>query len=239
MLQVDPSKFMVMISSNGYQTTPDLSNRSSIIRINKRSGYAFQTWAPGGIYKGGMREFIQDAQPLILSSVFSIVREWHRQGKPRTQDTRHDFRDWCQILDWIVQNIFHEAPLMDGHQAAQARVTNPDHTFLRLIALTLTKVGKLSQPLRAGELAELCEEQNLYIPGVSKEKAHDEKNGATLMGKVMKRVFGEKDSVIVDIFTITKTEKKVGEPGFMSYPTSFYTFHPPVTGPSRSESGSQ
>lgn len=43
------------------------------------------------------------------------------------------------MLDWIVQDIFKEAPLMDGHKAAQARVANPDHTFLRQLALALQK----------------------------------------------------------------------------------------------------
>ena len=230
-VQVVPSKFMIFISSNGYQTTPDLSNRSSIIRIFKRPGYEFKTWEPGGVYRGGMREFIQDAQPYILSCVFAVVREWYRQGKPRTKDTRHDMREWCQILDWIVQNIFHEAPLMDGHEAAQARVSNPDHTFLRALALKLPQHQKMNEPLRASELFEICEEETIYIPGVAQHQNHDEKIGSALLGKLMKRVFGNADTAEVDVFTITRNKEKVSGESLHVYPAYFYTFRPTTEQP--------
>lgn len=223
-IQVDPSKFMIMISSNGYQTTVDLSNRSSIIRIFKRPGYSFRTWAPKGIRRGGMLEFIQDVQPMILSSVFAVVREWHQQGKPRTNDTRHDFREWCQVLDWIVQNIFQAAPLMDGHQAAQARVASPDHAFIRQLALALSKHNQLNKPFRANELFDISEEEGLYVPGVSKEKLHEEKDFTTALGKLMKRVFGDSDETEVDVFTVSRSNEKVESGAHHTYYTYFYTF---------------
>jgi hypothetical protein len=68
-------------------------------------------------------------QPILMGSVFAVVQERHRQGKPKTTETRHDFREWCQTLDWIVQNIFHEAALMDGHEAAKERAANPISAF--------------------------------------------------------------------------------------------------------------
>lgn len=225
-IQVEPSKFMIMISSNGYQTTVDLANRSSIVRIFKRPGYAYKAWAPKGEYRGGVREFIKDTQPYILSCVFAVVREWHRLGKPRTSDNRHDFREWCQVLDWIVQNIFKEAPLMDGHKAAQERVGNPDHTFLRLLALALSKQFKMGLPLRPNELFDACEQDGLYIPGVPKEKWHEEKDANTALGKLMKRVFGESDTVEVDVYTITRSREKVEGSSHHIYPAFFYTFNP-------------
>lgn len=234
-LQIDPSKFMVMISSNGYQTTVDLSNRSSIIRIFKRPGYAFKKWAPGGVHKGGMLEFVKDFQPLLLSSVFTVIREWHRQGKPRTNDTRHDFREWCQVLDWIVQHIFREAPLMDGHQAAQARVANPDHAFLRQLALALSKRNQMDEAIRASDLFDICEEESVYIPGVANEKRHDETQSKAAIGKLMKRVFGESDAAEVDVFTITRSKEKVIGDAHHTYPAFFYTFKRTETGEDKAE----
>jgi hypothetical protein len=178
-----------------------------------------------------MREFIQDYQPYILSCVFAVVREWYRQGKPRTKDTRHDMREWCQILDWIVQNIFHETPLMDGHEAAQARVSNPDHTFLRQLALTLPQRNQMNEPLRASELVEICGEENLFIPGVAQDRRHEEKDGSTAIGKLMKRVFGVSDSVEVDVFTITRNQEKVVGESLHVYAAYFYTFSPTTEEP--------
>src|ERR1039458_2227401 len=40
---IDPSKFIVFISSNGFEATKDLTNRASIIRIRKRENYQYRT----------------------------------------------------------------------------------------------------------------------------------------------------------------------------------------------------
>ena len=70
-------------------------------------------------------ELTKFLQPTLMGGVFAIIREWHRRGKQRTNERRHDFQDWCQTMDWIVQNIFHAAPLMEGHDAAKQRAANP------------------------------------------------------------------------------------------------------------------
>ena len=45
---IDPSKFIVFISSNGFEATKDLANRASIIRIRKRENHHYDTFH--GIY---------------------------------------------------------------------------------------------------------------------------------------------------------------------------------------------
>ena len=223
-IHVDPSKFMIMISSNGYQTTPDLSNRSSIIRIFKRAGHLFKQWMFGGVPKGYMLEFVQDNQPYLLSCVFSIIRVWHGKGKPRTNDARHDFREWAQVCDWIVQNIFGEAPLMDGHAEAQQRVSSPDHTFLRSVAVAVAARNRLEQELKARDIFEICEESQILIPGLTPEKRHDEDASNKVIGKIMARLFGEGDLVTVDAFEVRIVRTTRDTSGTYSYPTKVYTF---------------
>ena len=41
-VSIDPSKFIVFISSNGFEATKDLANRASIIRIRKREGFQYR-----------------------------------------------------------------------------------------------------------------------------------------------------------------------------------------------------
>lgn len=125
---IDPKKFLLQMSSNGLETTRDLANRASICRIRKRPGFA---------YRDTLGE-LQSRQSYFLGCVFSVVGEWIAHGKPRTKDTRHDFREWCQTLDWIVQNLLGGAPLMDGHQAAQERTSNPALSWLRAVALAVS-----------------------------------------------------------------------------------------------------
>ena len=222
-VNIDPSRYMIMISSNGFEALPDLANRSSIIRIFKRQGHNFKPWVNAGEHRGGMLEFIRDYQPLLLSYVFQIIAEWHRQGKPRTNETRHDFKEWCQVCDWIVQNIFKMAPLMDGHEEAQKRTSNPDYTFLRNVTLAANSTERLGIELRASDIVELCEEKSINIPSISNDKRHDETACMKVIGKVMSRIFDKSETVEVETFTVTRKKSRSGQ-GAESFESKAYVF---------------
>lgn len=96
-----------------------------------------------------------------------MVRAWHAAGKPRTGDTRHDFRGWAQTLDWIVPNVFQASPLLDGHQETQQRMTNPNLNWLRDVLQILARQGKSGQWLTANDILDaLDEDGEIAIPGV-------------------------------------------------------------------------
>jgi len=67
---VDTSKFCIMINSNGYQTTPDLANRSSIIRIKYREGHDYWVWQEAGANRGGILDFLRK-HPAMYEGVVS------------------------------------------------------------------------------------------------------------------------------------------------------------------------
>ena len=79
----------------------------------------------------------------------AVIREWHAQGKPVTDETRHDFREWVQMVDWIGRNIFGAVPVMEGHQQAQERVSNPALVWLRNLVLAINEAGDLDRALTA------------------------------------------------------------------------------------------
>jgi hypothetical protein len=199
-ITVDPAKFILFISSNGFEATRDLTNRSSIIRIRKREGYQFRT-----IDGRDMLQFIFDFQPLLIGAVFSIIQEWHRLGKQRTNETRHDFREWCQTLDWIVQHLFGAAPLMDGHEAAKQRAASPHLTFLRTVALKIQEHQKLDQRVSATDITEMCLEHGIELPGLTADK-HGLEEGRKQIGRIMGKLFGQSDELLVDEFKVTKQD---------------------------------
>ena len=126
-VQVDPRSFVFQITSNGAETTRDLANRASIVRIKKRpEDYPFKVYSDGDLYA-----HVVANQPWYLGSIFAVIEEWAAKGRPRTNETRHDFREWVRVLDWIVRNIFNAAPLMDGHDEARQRVSDPRRVWLR------------------------------------------------------------------------------------------------------------
>ena len=193
-VMIDPSRFFVMLTSNGVETTRDFANRSNIIRIKKREGFTFRRYP-----EGDLLAHIRARQPFYLGCVFAVVRAWIAQGRQRTNETRHDFREWCQTLDWIVQNILGEAPLMDGHEAAQERVSNSALTFLRKLALAVADQRRLGEKLNASQLYELAEAAGVDVPGL---REPDEEHGKRQIGSIMARVFKTGDRVVVDAFEV-------------------------------------
>jgi hypothetical protein len=207
---IDPHRFILQMSSNGLETTVDLANRASICRIRKRPGFQ---------YRDTLGE-LKRRQSYYLGCVFAVVTEWIAKGKPRSQDTRHDFREWSQILDWIVQNILCCAPLMDGHQTAQERTSNPALSFMRAVALAVAAENRLGVPLIASDLVKVCDLHAIEIPG----KPANEEQSMRRIGSLCKQVFRDGDSVAVDGFTVTRSEKEYRKPSGDMDKTNAYTF---------------
>ncbi len=197
---VDSRHFILMMTSNGVETTPDLANRSSMIRIRKREGFNYKTFP-----EGDLLDNVNSNQPYFLSAIFSIIKAWHSAGKKRTTDTQHDFREWAQTLGWIVENILHEAPLMEGHRQAQERVSNPALTWLRKVAIAVETDHRLDEDIMASDIAELCEGHAIEIPGL--RDLSDETGRSKRVGIIMRKAFGATSQVQIDRFTVKRTEK--------------------------------
>jgi hypothetical protein len=135
-----------------------------------------------------------------LSCIRSIVQEWVSRGKPRTSDTRHDFTQACQSLDWIVQYIMGLAPLLDDHENEQARVANPLLNWLRDLALLIRQDGRLGKPLRASEISEICANHELNIPQCNPDADEVKRNQA--LGKLFKSLFKDAQTLSVSGFTV-------------------------------------
>jgi hypothetical protein len=191
---INPRRYILQISSNGLESTRDLANRSSICRIRKRPEFS---------YRDTLGE-LKRSQPYFLGCVFSVISDWIAMGKPRSQDTRHDFREWSQITGWIVQNILGCASLMDGHQEAQERTCNPALTWLRAVALAVATEHRLGVELTASDLVDVCENGSVEIPGKTVENGHANMQ----IGKVCKQLFSQSDTIEMDGFLVKRGRKE-------------------------------
>ena len=202
-VEIDARRIVVMLTSNRAEITTDLANRSCITRILKQSdGYQFHKYSEGDIL-----DHVRAHQSLYLGAVFAVVKAWHVAGKPRTIETRHDFRKWSTTLDWIVQNLLGCPPLLDGHRETQKRMTTPILTWLRDVGLAVARSEKMEQWLRTYEILDLAESAGLAIPGVKEDMDLDD--DAT-RAKVL-RVIGKKigvcfrdDKATIDDVTINR-----------------------------------
>jgi hypothetical protein len=195
-----------MLTSNGFEATRDFCNRSNIIRIKKQpKEYQYRQYA-----EGDLLEHIRANQSYYLGCVFAIIKEWIARGKPKTDDTGHDFREWNQICDWIVQNLFGGVSLMKGHEKTKERVSNPNMTWLRKVALAANANSHLNQQLRASDIVKLCNLEDIELPG----GVNSSKDNAAIrkVGTLMKNLFGESSALMCDEFEIAREEKMLPRP---------------------------
>ena len=217
-VEIDPRKVSSQMTSNKAEITKDLANRSSCCRILKQvDGFQYKKYAEGDIL-----EHIRANQPKYLGAVFSIIKEWHRQGKPRSTETRHDFRAWVQTLDWIMLNLVGQYPIMDGHEATQIRMTNPVLTWLREVALTVVQSGQVDEFLRVNQIVDLVADADVTLPGLKKDELLTDDNLKTVWqqtGRKMSKCFllGAKnnllgaDSIEIDGVQIERDEMRDSE----------------------------
>lgn len=201
---IDPRRFIIMMTSNRAELTCDLANRASIVRINKRHpGYGFREYA-----EGDLLAHVRAKNRQFLGAVFSVVRAWHKAGKPRSAGTRHDFRAWAGALDWIVRELLGEAPLLEGHESEKIRVSTPHLNWLRDVAHEVARQDCLGQPLRAHQLLNLLAGADIEIPGVDADadlEDDDSRNRALRgLGARLARCF-VREVIEVDRFRVQRT----------------------------------
>ena len=206
-VEIDPRRVVLMMTSNKADVTSDFANRCSCVRLLKQpESHDFKKYPEGDIL-----EYVRANQPRFLGAVFSVVRAWHEAGKPRTAETRHDFRPWAQTLDWITRNIFDAGPLLDGHRETQERMTNPVLNWLRDCALEVIRQNQGGVWLRAGNILELIAASEVETPGLPEhaDPSDPEIRKAALqaMGRKMGLCFRTGDNLTLDGMEIERREE--------------------------------
>lgn len=216
-VQVVPSRFFLMMSSNGVETTPDLANRACVVRIRKRHEYSFRKDSDGL----DLLSHIRKNQPYYLSCIFSVIKAWFNSASHTLPDNRHDFAEWAGILNCFVQYGFKTGPLLDNHREAQQRVSNKALSFIRSVAIAAKERGLLNIGLSAAELATICHQSQITIPG---NKCGDHDHAKRQIGIILGPLFGADNQVVVEDFQITRSEVTTSRESGGDYQAKRYYF---------------
>jgi hypothetical protein len=197
-VQVSTTHINWQLSSNGMGATGDFVNRAVVNRISKHAdGFRFTRYAEGDILA-----HIRANQTEYLGAVFRIVKQWHNEGCWRTNEDRHNFVEWAQTLDWIVQNIFDLAPLLDGHTEEVLRISDPALSWLRQVAIAVDKDNRLDEKLLATEIVDICQARGIDFPNNVSMANLDQV--ARYAGRVLGRLFRETNEITVDRYKISR-----------------------------------
>ncbi len=195
---IDPRRIIVTLTSNAAETTRDLANRSSCVRILKQSSeYQFRRYP-----EGELLDHVLANQSRYLGAAFTVIREWHRLGKPELSIVDHDFRRWARVLGYIVEEVLKIGPLLEGHRAAQERLSSPNLSWLRDVALAVQRAGHIGEWLRVHSLLEILVDAGLEA---ASEEESEWLKATQALGRKLGRCF-RGDRVLIDAFRIERTE---------------------------------
>lgn len=196
--EVDTSTFLWQLSTNGAELTRDLANRSIITRIRKQpDGYKFHEYL-----EGELLTHVQSRQSAYLGAVFAVIKAWMDAGAPRTNESRHDFRGWVRVMDWIVQNLFGLSPLLDGHREEQARTSNPRLQWLRDVAHASAAANMLTRELTTTELCSIAEDSGIDFPGNPNSREEPHQRAGKILGLLYRETGGE--PIMVDGYSVAR-----------------------------------
>jgi hypothetical protein len=215
--EVKAGRNIIQASSNGLEGTRDISNRMCVVRIRKQpAGYVFKQYP-----EGDLLEHVKANQGKYLGAIHAVIKEWVRQGQQRTSEHRHDFRKWCQTLDWILTHIFNRPGFMDGHREIQSRVSTPMVAALRELAIALDLAKRLEGDFIASELIELAEEFNVNLVDA---KTRDPEQQKKQLGRKLGALFrdsGKKletgDSILVEEYEFVRMVEQVKQDNSKGY----------------------
>lgn len=218
----DVRNVMMVLTSNAMEVTPDLENRMIRIRIRKQSdAYRYRQYP-----EGDLLAHVRKNQWMYYSAVCRVLLEWDQRGRPRTQETRHARREWAQIMDWVVQELFHLPPLLDGVEETQARAKNHRLEWLRSICIAVDQSGQVGQPLTTTELLAIMDDHDVPVTRTGDGVHLDEDRRVQTLGTRLAPLFRNTDGEQVCIEEYTVQRAKIEDQPFnMSYkPRNYYTF---------------
>ena len=92
-------------------------------------------------------------------------------------------------------------------RGSKKQAANPNLSFLRVVAIKLNEQNKLNQAISATDIADLCLEQDIEIPGLPADNQTVEE-GRKQIGRMMGRLFGEATELDFDEFRVVKQEER-------------------------------
>jgi len=123
-------------------------------------------------------------------------------------DCPHQQREWDSRMNWIVQRIFALPPLTEGHDMLLQRVRNSVLGFLRELAISMNCDER---KLTTAEIISEARVNGIAVPVLNPGK-NDSKAEQLHLGTQIQSLFGGRDSLGLEGWTIERTELRERRP---------------------------
>jgi hypothetical protein len=216
---VDSRHFVIYGTSNQFEATTDLANRTCAIRIRRqRECYRWKEWP-----EGSLLEHVKANHAFYLGAVAAVVESWTLDGM-QTMECHHPQREWASAMNWIVQRIFRLPPLLEGHSKLTLRVADPLTGFLTELGNEIQEQG---DTLTVSEMITIAKAANVRLP-VNTEGDHP-KGEQLQLGALISQAFGEGHQLEINGHLVERITKRVRRPdGDGYFESKAYRFNKPA-----------
>jgi hypothetical protein len=208
--EADSRKFFLWVTSNGCQLTHDQAQRNLQVSITHQgTGHAFKQFQLGGQVLE-LKEYISKQRGELLGAVYALWQEWMRRGRPRAHTT-HRMGKPMAAVSWVVQNLLGLASCDEGHEEASLMSANPFAQFLRSYALACNP----SEPKSTTRIMEEATDAEVSLPDSVVNQEGDTRKKqqmGRLFGTLFKGEAGERESVTLGEFVLTRHDERKGAP---------------------------
>lgn len=190
-VSVDPRAICFLLTSNNAEFTPDLANRSNIIRIRKhKDDHQWAAWP-----EGDLLSHVQANHPLYLGAIYTILQEWLRRGRPKGAHGGHDFREWTQVIRAIVVDLMGlEDPIKDMREI-QRRTSSKNEGLVREIAHAVKNTWRMNVWLTTTDLLDICLDKDIPFGDLSDADTDNDgvrQKALQCIGRKLSAFFGDK-----------------------------------------------
>ena len=142
------------VTTNGITLSPDLADRSLFISIRHRGkDFDFRE------FDGGIKNYLNERRPLIMSAVYTVIKEYVSRGKGQIKPVEpHRFLSTVPILNKLVKDIFGLPDITKQNSKRAKGVSDERESTLRSICFSVDSAGKLEKELSSLSIFEILDE---------------------------------------------------------------------------------
>jgi len=182
------------ISGNiGIGFTPDFANRARFIRlfldIEDANSRSFE--------KPNLHKWIKDNRELILSALYSLVKNWINKGKPKGSINFTSFPEWAEICGGIMEVAGYDSPCIQDKEVLSFGGDNETKDMKRLFEIGYEKHPE--EWIKKFNIKRLIIDDEELFGYLDFTKKSDQTKFGSKLTKFIGRVFSEVRLIVKDM----------------------------------------
>lgn len=143
MTELDVRWAMIYVTTNGMPLSRDTAERSLYISIRKQKhDYQYRR------YENNLKRWLIDNRPLIMSAIFTILKEYVDRGKPLVKPVEgHRFLYSIPAVNYIITEIFGLPDVSQGMRGRNQQKSDSSADLVRAVCFAVSSEELLGVPL--------------------------------------------------------------------------------------------